>query len=240
MDSGQSLATIACRIALDLDTDLSSLRRMTWTDGRRPHRCAGYVREEITLATTTLDSAVVAYDAPSPSELCLICHAAPGLRRTAKCQACKSWSHSDCAGSVNSDLICALCTSSGGSPQLASPVSSGSSSHTGPAFGSSSGSGSGSGSGGGGIYQNPPINTLYAEGAIYGPTGVPPDVVPSQGEWADVSCGVRGCGVRNKDAERAIWPHARGAGRGREGSALVQQESAWGARTAAESHAGNQ
>jgi hypothetical protein len=33
MDRGQSLATIARRIALDLDTDLSSLRRMTWTDG---------------------------------------------------------------------------------------------------------------------------------------------------------------------------------------------------------------
>ncbi|KAJ7320794.1 hypothetical protein DFH08DRAFT_890216 [Mycena albidolilacea] len=70
----QSLATVASRITLDLDMNISSLRRMTWTDGQNPHRCAGYVREEITLATTTLDSAVVAHDAPGLLELCHICH----------------------------------------------------------------------------------------------------------------------------------------------------------------------
>ncbi|KAJ7902681.1 hypothetical protein B0H14DRAFT_1142947 [Mycena olivaceomarginata] len=74
----QSLETVASRIALDLDMDLSSLRRMTSRDGRSPHRCAGYVREEITLATTTFHSAVVAHNAPSPSELCPICHEVVG------------------------------------------------------------------------------------------------------------------------------------------------------------------
>ncbi|KAJ7902649.1 hypothetical protein B0H14DRAFT_3422135 [Mycena olivaceomarginata] len=111
MDRGQSLATIARRIALDLDTDLSSLRRMTWTDGRRPHRCAGYVREEITLATTTLDSAVVAHDAPSPSEFCPICHEVVGPQE-------KFW----CAcGDTTPGLRCT--TKSGGrrSLQAASP-----------------------------------------------------------------------------------------------------------------------
>ncbi|KAJ7902694.1 hypothetical protein B0H14DRAFT_1144329 [Mycena olivaceomarginata] len=81
----QSLATVANRIALDLDMNLSSLRRMTWTDGQSPHRCAGYVREEITLATTTLDSAVVAHDAPSPSELCSVCHEVVGPHEIFRC-----------------------------------------------------------------------------------------------------------------------------------------------------------
>jgi hypothetical protein len=35
--------------------------------------------------------------------------AAPGLRHTIKCQACKFWSHSDCVGNLNNDFICALC-----------------------------------------------------------------------------------------------------------------------------------
>jgi hypothetical protein len=81
----QSLATVASKIALDLDMNLSSLRRMTWTDGQSPHRCAGYVREEITLATTALDSAVVAHDAPSPSELCSVCHEVVGPHEIFRC-----------------------------------------------------------------------------------------------------------------------------------------------------------
>ncbi|KAJ7334730.1 hypothetical protein DFH08DRAFT_292102 [Mycena albidolilacea] len=120
----QSLATVASRIALDLDMNLSSLRRMTWTDGRSAHRCAGYVREEITLATTTLDSAVVAHNAPGPSELCPICHEVVGLyemlwcacgdfdsgsQHTVKCRRCKFWSHSGCVRNLNNDFICALC-----------------------------------------------------------------------------------------------------------------------------------
>jgi hypothetical protein len=86
MDRGQqSLATVANRIALDLDMNLSSLRRMSWTDRRSAHRCAGYVREEITLATTTLDSAVVAHDSPGLSELCPICHEVVGLHEMFRC-----------------------------------------------------------------------------------------------------------------------------------------------------------
>ncbi|KAF7352209.1 PHD domain-containing protein [Mycena venus] len=81
----QSLATVARRIALDLDMNLSPLRRFTWTDGRSPHRCRGYVREEITLATTTLDSAVVAHDAPSPLEFCPICQEMVALHEAFDC-----------------------------------------------------------------------------------------------------------------------------------------------------------
>ncbi|KAJ6510465.1 hypothetical protein C8R45DRAFT_389650 [Mycena sanguinolenta] len=127
MDRGrQSLENIGRKIFLDLDRDFSSLSRINQTDGRTPHRCAGYLREEITLATTTLDSAVVAHDTPSASERCLICHEvvdvreefrcecgdlAPGSRHTIKCQACKFWSHSDCVGNANHEFICRLCAS---------------------------------------------------------------------------------------------------------------------------------
>ncbi|KAJ7914462.1 hypothetical protein B0H13DRAFT_2659235 [Mycena leptocephala] len=114
IDRGQqSLATVAHRITLDLDTNLSPLHRLTQMDGLSPHRCAGYVREEITLTTTTLDSAVVSHDTPTPLEICSICHEVvalheafdcicgdptPGSRHTIKCQVCKLWSHSDCVG----------------------------------------------------------------------------------------------------------------------------------------------
>ncbi|KAF7361191.1 Histone deacetylase sin3 component [Mycena sanguinolenta] len=120
----QSLDNIAHRISLDLDMDFSPLRRINQTDGRTPHRCAGYLREEITLATTTLDSVVVAHDVPSAAERCLICHEivglderflckcgdpAPGTRHTVRCQVCKFWSHSDCVGNPNHEFICRLC-----------------------------------------------------------------------------------------------------------------------------------
>jgi hypothetical protein len=86
MDGGQqSLATVARTVAVDLDMNLSSLRRTTRTHGQNPHRCAGYVREEITLATSTLDSAVVAHDAPSPSELCSVCHEVVGPHEIFRC-----------------------------------------------------------------------------------------------------------------------------------------------------------
>ncbi|KAJ7119531.1 hypothetical protein C8R44DRAFT_176856 [Mycena epipterygia] len=119
----QSLATIANRITLDLDMKLSSLRRLPWSDGQRSHRCAGYVREEITLAITTVDSAVVLRDAPSPLEICSVCHEIvgfdeafhcvcgdfnPGSRHTVKCQLCKFWSHSDCVGNPK-EFRCTRC-----------------------------------------------------------------------------------------------------------------------------------
>ncbi|KAJ6597612.1 hypothetical protein DFH09DRAFT_1304393 [Mycena vulgaris] len=123
IDRGQkSLANIASRISRDLDT--SSLSKLTWSDVRSVHRCAGYVREEITLATTMGDSAVVSRDAPSPLEVCSICHEvvgvhevfrcicddpSPGSRTTVKCQACKFWSHSACVGNPN-EFTCQLCS----------------------------------------------------------------------------------------------------------------------------------
>ncbi|KAJ6560160.1 hypothetical protein B0H19DRAFT_109688 [Mycena capillaripes] len=127
IDRGQqSLATITQQITVDLDMDLSALRRLSRTDGRSTHRCAGYVREEITLATTTLDSVVVAHDTPSPLEICPICHEvvslheaidcicgdpAPGSGHTIKCRACQFWSHTDCVGNPT-NFTCRPCTGS--------------------------------------------------------------------------------------------------------------------------------
>ncbi|KAJ7481960.1 hypothetical protein FB451DRAFT_1556115 [Mycena latifolia] len=120
----QSLASIASRIALDLDLKLSSVDKLAWTDGRSLHRCAGYVREEITLATTTSDSAVVSHDAPSPLEICCVCHEVvsvyeefrcmcgdqnPGSRPTVKCQECMIWGHSDCVG-YSREFTCQSCS----------------------------------------------------------------------------------------------------------------------------------
>ncbi|KAF7352189.1 hypothetical protein MVEN_01182200 [Mycena venus] len=125
MDRGkQSLATVAHRIALDLDLNLSPVNRLTQTDWGNPHRCSGYLREEITLATTTLHSAVVAHDTPSPLETCPICHEVvaiqeifrcrcgesdPGSGATVKCRECKLWSHSDCVGNPQKEFTCELC-----------------------------------------------------------------------------------------------------------------------------------
>ncbi|KAJ7481988.1 hypothetical protein FB451DRAFT_1365012 [Mycena latifolia] len=124
IDRGQqSLATVASQIALDLDIKLTSVNKLTWTDGRSPHRCAGYVREEITLATTIGDSAVVSHDAPSPLEICSVCHEVvgvheqfqcicndlePGSRPTVKCKECRMWSHSECVGK-SKEFTCQFC-----------------------------------------------------------------------------------------------------------------------------------
>ncbi|KAJ6597759.1 hypothetical protein DFH09DRAFT_1304526 [Mycena vulgaris] len=73
------------------------------------------------------DSAVVFHDAPSPLEVCSICHEvvgvhevfrcicddpSPGLQTTVKCQACKFWSQSACVGNPN-DFTCQLCSPAG-------------------------------------------------------------------------------------------------------------------------------
>ncbi|KAJ7250399.1 hypothetical protein C8J57DRAFT_683753 [Mycena rebaudengoi] len=81
----QSLSTVASRIALDLDLKLSFVRRLARTDGQSAHRCAGYMREEITLATTMSDSAVVFNDAPSPREICSICHEVVDVSEVFQC-----------------------------------------------------------------------------------------------------------------------------------------------------------
>ncbi|KAJ6597693.1 hypothetical protein DFH09DRAFT_83731 [Mycena vulgaris] len=125
IDRGQqSLANVASRISHDLDMELYSLSKLTWSHMRSAHRCAGYVREEITLATTMGDSAVVSHDAPCPLEVCCICHEVvgvhevfrcicddprPGSRTTVKCQACKFWSHSACVGNPK-EFTCQLCS----------------------------------------------------------------------------------------------------------------------------------
>ncbi|KAJ7633285.1 hypothetical protein FB45DRAFT_1058215 [Roridomyces roridus] len=111
----QSLADIARHINQDLDMKLS-VRTVARRDAFSVHRCPGYVREEITLATTTSDSAVVSHDAPSPREVCIVCHQVVSShermrcicgdtrfhsRPTVKCRLCGFWSHRDCvAGSV--------------------------------------------------------------------------------------------------------------------------------------------
>ncbi|KAJ7833578.1 hypothetical protein B0H13DRAFT_1914481 [Mycena leptocephala] len=90
IDRGQqSLATVAHRINRDLDVNPSPLRRLTQKDRRSTHRCAGYLREEITLATTTLDSAVVVHDNPSPQEICFICHRVVVPQASFRCIKCR-------------------------------------------------------------------------------------------------------------------------------------------------------
>ncbi|KAJ7143880.1 hypothetical protein C8R44DRAFT_141228 [Mycena epipterygia] len=116
---------------------LSSLvNKLAWSHGRSAHRCAGYVRQEITLATKTGDSAVVSHDAPSPLEICSVCHEVvgvhevfrcdcgdpnPGSRPTVKCQACKFWSHSDCVGDLK-DFICQSCEREDSPPLTPPPL----------------------------------------------------------------------------------------------------------------------
>lgn len=82
--SGTTEATVAVRIAQNLDTNLCRLHRLTWTDGRNPHCCPRYVREEITFATTTL-AVVVAHDAPRPLEIFFVCHKEVGLHEEFRC-----------------------------------------------------------------------------------------------------------------------------------------------------------
>ncbi|KAJ7935246.1 SCA7, zinc-binding domain-containing protein [Mycena leptocephala] len=130
----QSLATVAHRISLDLEMTLSSLNTLVWTDGQSTHRCAGYIREEITLAPTTRDSAVVSHDTPGPREVCSVCHEvvglnealwcicgdpSPGLQPTVKCPTCKFWSHRDCVGNLSTDtcLFCRLANGVEGPPR---------------------------------------------------------------------------------------------------------------------------
>ncbi|KAJ7481963.1 hypothetical protein FB451DRAFT_1444766 [Mycena latifolia] len=136
IDRGQqSLATIGNRIARELDLKLSSVNKFAWTDDRSPHRCAGYVREEITLATTVADSVVVSYDAPSPLKICSVCREIvgvqeefqclcgdpkPGWRSTVKCRECKIWSHGTCVGNLK-EFTCQSCTTEVQEPLLSRP-----------------------------------------------------------------------------------------------------------------------
>ncbi|KAJ7481010.1 hypothetical protein B0H11DRAFT_2280302, partial [Mycena galericulata] len=119
----ESLAAIAHRITLDLDIKISSVHKVKWTDVQSPHRCPGYVREEITLAAMINDSAVVSHNTPSPLETCPVCHEVVGFhesfkcvcgasdsgsRHTVKCRVCMIWSHSDCVGQPK-EFTCQTC-----------------------------------------------------------------------------------------------------------------------------------
>ncbi|KAJ7784177.1 hypothetical protein B0H16DRAFT_1783026 [Mycena metata] len=124
MDRGnRCLATVSDQMTLNLDIALpvGRLQRLTQTDGRRAHRCRGYIREEVTLAPTIVNSAVVAHDTPRPREICSICHEvvehlehfccvcddpAPGSRYTIRCNICKYWSHDDCVGNPQTIFTC--------------------------------------------------------------------------------------------------------------------------------------
>ncbi|KAJ7830922.1 hypothetical protein B0H14DRAFT_3464471 [Mycena olivaceomarginata] len=123
MDGRQALAEVSEGLTVDLKFHLSRLSRSTRTDGLSAHRCPGYVREEITLATTIWESAIVAHDTPSPQEICSVCREVvdirevfrcicgditPGSRHTIKCLECRVWSHSDCVGSPG-EFTCGLC-----------------------------------------------------------------------------------------------------------------------------------
>jgi hypothetical protein len=82
----QSLATVARRMALDLDMRLEpAVSKLATSDTRSAHRCAGYVREEITLASTMADSAVISHDTPSPSEMCPVCQEIVGFHDEFRC-----------------------------------------------------------------------------------------------------------------------------------------------------------
>ncbi|KAJ7613917.1 hypothetical protein FB45DRAFT_258547 [Roridomyces roridus] len=124
MDAPQSLASIATQIARDLDLRRASVNRLNRSDGGSIHRCPGYIREEVTLATRIADSAVVSHDTPTIHEVCSVCHEVvnsgevfrcvcgqeePGSGPTVKCRSCKSWSHRDC-GPTSTESICSLCS----------------------------------------------------------------------------------------------------------------------------------
>ncbi|KAJ7122611.1 hypothetical protein C8R46DRAFT_1148650 [Mycena filopes] len=108
----QSLAAIARPIELQLQMKRLNLNRVTsgWRQ-QRPHRCAGYLREEITLAPVAADSAVVLHDTPDASEKCSICRqivnteekfrcrcavSDPGSGPTVQCSICRCWMHRKC------------------------------------------------------------------------------------------------------------------------------------------------
>ncbi|KAK7013771.1 hypothetical protein R3P38DRAFT_2545599, partial [Favolaschia claudopus] len=119
----QSLATIAAQIKQDYEFRALTLQRLAWANSSHVHRCAGYIREEVTLASSLAESAVVTHNTPSPMEICPICHQpvsidekfrcrcgklTPGSGSTVKCQRCNFWSHTKCVDCCN-EFICECC-----------------------------------------------------------------------------------------------------------------------------------
>ncbi|KAJ7633242.1 hypothetical protein FB45DRAFT_523992 [Roridomyces roridus] len=122
-----SLSRVSGKINRDMEMGLP-IRKFVWTEvdpssGNGAHRCAGYVREEVTLAARTDDSAVICHGAPSLLEVCAVCHELvsandrfwctcgerdPGLRPTIQCQLCRVWSHDDCV-ETGEPFTCTVC-----------------------------------------------------------------------------------------------------------------------------------
>jgi len=77
--SGMSFAEISRQFSDVLQTSFPSpsglpLRRVGGRDAANTHhRCRGYTREEITLTTNLIDSAVVTFTTPAPQEICAVC-----------------------------------------------------------------------------------------------------------------------------------------------------------------------
>ncbi|KAJ7633286.1 hypothetical protein FB45DRAFT_914802 [Roridomyces roridus] len=133
----QSLGYIASEINRDLELKLLTVPTVTLKDRFAAHRCAGYLREEITLATTVADSTVVSNAPPSPREVCIICREVVGFHErlecvcrssnlgpTVKCQSCGFWSHSGCAlnGLVFSCRTCHERSKPPSPPPLSFPI----------------------------------------------------------------------------------------------------------------------
>ncbi|KAJ7581299.1 hypothetical protein C8J56DRAFT_959672 [Mycena floridula] len=92
-----------------------------------PHRCPGYRRDEVTLGTSVLRTAIIQHMTPSPREICPVCkqlvedgmfycscgQGDDGMSPTIQCLRCRVWSHRTCQS--NGDSIghplftCASC-----------------------------------------------------------------------------------------------------------------------------------
>ncbi|KAJ7581284.1 hypothetical protein C8J56DRAFT_261768 [Mycena floridula] len=87
------------------------------------HRCPGYRRDEVTLSTSVLQTAIIQHLTPSPREICPICQQLvedgtfncscgqgdDGISSTIQCFRCSAWFHRACQ--IDSDANRPLCAS---------------------------------------------------------------------------------------------------------------------------------
>ncbi|KAK7022537.1 hypothetical protein R3P38DRAFT_2533313 [Favolaschia claudopus] len=123
----QSLGAVATQIESDLELKYLTHRKIARGDVYmyNAHRCTGYIREEVTLASSIADSAVVIHDAPSPLEVCPVCRQPVGFPETCpvrcicgdldsgprpmvQCRKCIFWSHVHCVGD-SQEFVCFSC-----------------------------------------------------------------------------------------------------------------------------------
>ncbi|KAK7023248.1 hypothetical protein R3P38DRAFT_2532459 [Favolaschia claudopus] len=122
----QSLGTVAAQIKSDLELKFRIMRGIARNDALTAQCCAGYIREEITLASSVADSAIITHNAPGPLQVCPICgqtvgfpkkfgcicgDLSPGPHPTVQCQECIVWSHVHCVGR-SEQFVCFSCESS--------------------------------------------------------------------------------------------------------------------------------